>query len=199
MDLEQTLYFLLAATTLLGSPGPVIAALLSSGRSLGMRRSLPHFYGVQVGLATAAGLAALGLFGVVAAIPGAMRLMQWLACAYLCFLAYKIASSTVGQKAESEATHFSFSNGLILGMSNPKAYLAFSALFGGFVVHADGGSIDSFLKWLGCVLVMVSVDLLWLGAGARLGQLSLKPELQRTINWLMGIVIALGALLTLKA
>ena len=93
MDWQQTLLFLVAATALLGSPGPAIAALLAVGRVAGWPGGMRFYFGLQIGLASAALLTALGLFSLVSAYPTMLRAMSLVATAYLLFLAWKIASA----------------------------------------------------------------------------------------------------------
>src|SRR5215470_7096564 len=88
--------FLLAATTLLGSPGPGIATLIAAGRTLGLTRALPIFVGMQVGLALSAGLSAVGLTAFLLSAPGSSRLLSWIAVAYLAWIAWRTASAPVG-------------------------------------------------------------------------------------------------------
>jgi len=52
-----------------------------------------------LGLAIAAGITAAGLFSLLAAFPSALRVMTIAATVYLIYLAYKIASSPVGETA----------------------------------------------------------------------------------------------------
>ena len=80
--------------------------------------------------------------------------------------------------------------GFMLGIANPKAFLAFASLFGSFVVVPTGGPHDLIAKWLLCVAVMAVVDLAWLAAGSWLGRLTLSPGAERRMNRLMGLSIA---------
>ena len=133
MDTVALGLFLTAAVGLLGSPGPAIAALIAVGRARGLVGGLPYFLGLQLGLATAAGITAAGLFSLLAAFPSALRVMTIAATVYLIYLAYKIASSPVGETAQaSSGAHSSPAAGFLLGMTNPKAYLAFASLLASY-------------------------------------------------------------------
>jgi threonine/homoserine/homoserine lactone efflux protein len=63
---------------------------------------------------------------LLAAFPSALRGMTIAATVYLIYLAYKIASSPVGETAR--LTNSSPAAGFLLGLTNPKAYLAFASL-----------------------------------------------------------------------
>ena len=63
------LAYLIAATALLGSPGPGIAALIAVGRQKGLRGGLGFFLALQLGLALAAGISAFCLSSLLSALP----------------------------------------------------------------------------------------------------------------------------------
>jgi hypothetical protein len=67
IDHVATALFILAATGLLGSPGPAIAALLAIGKTDGFVGSLKFFTGLQLGLGLAAAVSAGGLVAVLLA------------------------------------------------------------------------------------------------------------------------------------
>ena len=124
--------FSLAAIILLGSPGPGIAALIAVGKDRGFLGGLPFYWGLQAGLALAAALSAGGLFSLIQAAPAAMTALTAIAAAYLCWLAYKIATAPVGAAANEKARRAASTawSGFLLGIANPKAYVAFGAIVG---------------------------------------------------------------------
>ena len=137
MNITEFWVFLLAAIALLGSPGPAIAAILAVGRAEGWTRGLGFYGGLQLGLATAAGIAIAGLFTAISMLPAATLTMSMVATIYLLYLAYKIASSPVGQETSKVSTSSSPIAGLLLGVTNPKAYAAFASLFASFQIFSN--------------------------------------------------------------
>jgi len=191
--MNDALPFTLAAVALLGSPGPAIAALLAIGRAQGFRASLPFFLALQVGLAMAAGLSAAGLVSVFAAVPAIERALMLVALAYLVWLAWKVGSAPVGRPEVSTAG--SLGQGFMLGIANPKAYLAFASLIASFAILPRGSLGDGLAKWAILVAVMITVDIAWLAAGAALGGLKLSPRAERAMNLVMaGAILAAAAL-----
>ena len=194
MNQSELIPFTIAAIALLGSPGPAIAALLAVGRTGGWKGSLPFFGGLQLGLATAAGLTTVGLFAALSAFPQALIIMSFVATGYLLYLAYKIATSPVGQKQDIARPSQSSPAGFLLGVTNPKAYLAFASLFASFQISATSAALDSAAKWMGVVFVMIVVDIIWLWIGVRLGRLAMSELAERVMNYLLAasIVLATG-------
>lgn len=191
--------FVAAATALLGSPGPGIAALVAVGRTGGLSTGLRFFTGMQVGLALAAGLSAAGLISMLLAVPLARTVLTALSAGYLAWLAWSIATAPAGDGAiggASEATA-SFGGGFLLGFANPKAYLAFLSLFASFTILGTDADADAALKWLLCVAVMLVVDFGWLCLGAALGRIRLGARKERALNVAMGGTILIAAGLAL--
>jgi threonine/homoserine/homoserine lactone efflux protein len=194
MDTVALGIFLTAAVGLLGSPGPAIAALIAVGRARGLAGGLPYFLGLQLGLATAAGITAAGLFSLLAAFPSALRVMTIAATVYLIYLAYKIASSPIGETAQvSSGAHASPAAGFLLGMTNPKAYLAFASLLASYTLIKDSAQQDTFTKWFLLVAVMIVVDIVWLYVGAFLRGLILSPNSERVLNVTLGLTVLIAA------
>ena len=197
IDLSAAGVFTLAAIGLLGSPGPAIAALLAVGKAHGLATGLRFYAGLQVGLAVVAAISALGLVSLIVAVPAVRVAMLVIATAYLLYLAWKIATAPVGDnEAGPEAPAGGFATaGAVLGITNPKAYVAFASLMATRTLVAGSVVGDGVLKWLLVVLVMLTVDMLWLVAGVALGRASLPAKLERTLNIALALMIVAAAAL----
>jgi threonine/homoserine/homoserine lactone efflux protein len=194
MDTAALGMFLTAAVGLLGSPGPAIAAIVAVGRARGLVGGLPYLLGLQLGLATAAGITAAGLFSLLAAFPSALRVMTIGATVYLIYLAYKIASSPVGDTAQaSNGAHASPAAGFLLGVTNPKAYLAFASLLASYTLIRGSVQQDTLTKWFLLVAVMIVVDIVWLYVGVFLRGLILSPNSERVLNVMLGLTVLIAA------
>lgn len=197
LDLANFALFAVAATVLLGSPGPGIAALISIGRRKGLVGGLGFYGGLQVGLAAAAAISAAGLFSAVQALPFAQRGLAIVATVYLLFLAWKIATAPVGEAGEAKSSGFAETavGGALLGVTNPKAYIAFASLMAAYPIAQRNPPLDLGIKWSICVAVMVVVDLAWLALGVAVGKTRLSLRAERVMNGIMGGLIVATALL----
>lgn len=189
MDLLALGLFVTSAIALLGSPGPAIASLLAIGRADGLAHGLRYYAGLQVGLALAAGASALGLFSLLQLMPSALFVMSIAAALYLVYLSYKIATMPIGPEQGRGRTPSSPAAGLFLGLSNPKAYVAFLSLFASHAVIAGNQQADSALKWVLCVVVMIIVDIGWLLIGVALKQVRMRPAAERAVNICLALMI----------
>lgn len=191
IDFTAAGLFLLTAAALLGSPGPGIAALVAIGRERGFAGGLRYFAGLQVGLATTAAASAFGVVAVILLIPGVALALTIASTAYLLWLAWCIARSPVGGIEGANAPS-GFGAGLLLGLTNPKAYLAFALLFASRAIVAGPAGGDAAGKWLLIVAVIVAVDLAWLAIGAALRRAPLGPRAERGMNVVLGLAIVVA-------
>ena len=199
MNPVATGMFLVSALALLGTPGPGIAALLAVGKLHGIEGSLRFFTGLQVGLAIVAGACASGLLSVLSSLPLLTGVLTLAAILYLGWLAWSIAMSPVGAAAQTTPVATTFTAGFLLGISNPKAYLAFVTLFASQTLVSSSHAADAASKWGLTITTILIVDVAWLWAGARLGRVSLAPRAERRVNMALGLAILLVALYSLLA
>jgi threonine/homoserine/homoserine lactone efflux protein len=189
--------FAAAATALLGSPGPGIAALLAVGRSQGWARGLRYYGGLQIGLGCVVAICGAGLVSLLALYPAVGRALVVGAAIYLVYLAYSIATSPVGEQASERPGAYSPIAGLLLGVTNPKAYLAISSLLASPLrLSADTGA-NLGLKVALCIAVIMLVDIVWLWIGVALGRVKLTRAGERLLNIAMGATLLVATAFSL--
>jgi threonine/homoserine/homoserine lactone efflux protein len=193
MDWTATWTFVAGATALLGSPGPGIAALLAVGRAEGWGGGLRYYAGLQLGLALACAATAAGLVSLLAVFPFALRVLTILSAVYLIYLAYRIATAAVGRGIERADLRSSALSGFLLGVANPKAYMAFVSLLASRALVQGSHQSDVLLKWVLCVVVIVVVDLAWLFAGIQLRRLRSSSRAERILNLSLGATVLSAA------
>lgn len=193
MNMQAVGVFVAAATALLGSPGPGIAALLAVGRTQGWRGGLRYYAGLQIGLAAAVAICGAGLVSLLAAYPAATRTMVVVATIYLVYLSWAIAASPVGAGRSAATPSQSPLAGLLLGITNPKAYLAISALLATPLRLTAGESANLGLKIALSIGVILCVDIVWLWIGVAVGRVELSRRAERCMNVAMGATILIAA------
>jgi threonine/homoserine/homoserine lactone efflux protein len=192
MDTRAVGLFVAAATALLGSPGPGIAALLAVGKSQGWPGGLRYFAGLQIGLAAALVICGAGLVSLLTAYPAVTRVMVIAATIYLVYLAYAIATSPVGRDQTDRPASCSPVAGALLGVTNPKAYLAMTSLLASPLQLTVGGSTNVALKMALCMAVIIVVDIVWLWVGVAVGRIKLTAFAERAVNVAMGATILIA-------
>ena len=112
-----------------GTPGPNNVMILTSGVNHGVRLSLPHVMGVNVGFTLMIVLVGLGIMQIFTQWPILHQVVQAIGIFYLAYLAFKIATMEVTEQATDKKKPFSFLQAALFQWVNPKAWvMALSAL-----------------------------------------------------------------------
>jgi len=184
---------------LLGSPGPAPLALAATGASHGFRKGVPFLAGILAGLAVAIVGAIAGLATLFATVPELRFTIQIAGGAYICFIAFKIATAPV---VDSDSGSISkapgFADGFILNLLNPKAYAAFFAIFSGFLLPLTGITFSYLVTGIICFLVAVIVDILWLYFGNLLKPLFQKPREARILRTTFALLMVIAVFLAVS-
>ncbi|AUH34272.1 LysE family translocator [Paracoccus tegillarcae] len=124
MQTELLLAFSGFAAVTLFTPGPNNMMLMASGANFGIRRSLPHLFGVALGFPAMVALMGLGIDRLFAAFPALVPAMQIASFAYMIYLAWRIAHAGAprDKAAEVEARPFTFLQAAAFQWVNPKAW-----------------------------------------------------------------------------
>jgi threonine/homoserine/homoserine lactone efflux protein len=187
---------LLTALATMGSPGPATISLTAAGSVHGVRRSLGYLAGIVAGtwavlLAVAAGVTALLL-----ALPGVEPVLIAASAVYILWLAWRIATAPPLGKSGARAPAPTLPGGALLGVANPKAWVAIAAVFASGRL-ADGAAADAGAKVAVLTVLIVVVNSAWLAAGASLAPLLRRPRVARVVNVTLAalLVAATGAAL----
>lgn len=182
IDYNELLAFNLVGFALMGSPGPASLSLAAMGAAYDVRTARSYLFGVTFGaMLVVAGVAA-GVFAAIIAIPHATQVLTVIAIAYLGYLAFKIATAPpVGEPASPEAVP-GFMTGLILNLSNPKAYAAFAALFSGFQLFPQSPVQSTYVQVFLCFAILCIVNPAWLYAGNALRHMLRNEKTSRRVN-----------------
>lgn len=93
----QLLYaFVLFGVAMLFTPGPNNFMLMTSGLNYGIRRTLPHLFGVSMGFAFMIVVVGLGVGALFKAYPMLYATLKYAGALYLAWLAWQIASADPG-------------------------------------------------------------------------------------------------------
>jgi len=190
--LENLTLLLVTALPLMGSPGPATLSLAGLGVAFGITASVPYFLGISGGTTVVLIVVASGLAGLVLALPGVLPVISVLALAYILYLAVKIATAPPPARGHQSGTPPSFAGGLLLALSNPKAYAAIGAVCSGVVVVADSVALDAIVKVLALSTLILVINVTWLGFGAAFASVLSNPRLSRAVNIGFAVLLVLS-------
>jgi threonine/homoserine/homoserine lactone efflux protein len=197
MNVSTYLLYLLAVTLLILTPGPTMLMTLTNAVNHGPWRALASLSGALAANFAIMMLAALGLGAVLAASEAAFTTLKVVGAVYLVWLGVRTFRSGAPLAAGGRPRGRSlFMQGVLVGASNPKSLLFFTAFFPQFI---DPGA--PFLpQFLLLSLTFVLGDCLILGAGA-FGVGRVAPWLRQAlvVRWINricgGLFAFLGGLL----
>src|SRR3954465_13869214 len=93
MTREQALAFFAFSVVAAGTPGPSNAILTATGANVGVLRGLPPPLGDAAGMGLMMFLVAFGLGTAILGHPLVLTALKWCGAAFLCWLAWKIATA----------------------------------------------------------------------------------------------------------
>ena len=177
MILESYGSLLLTTLLLLGSPGPATMALAATGANVGVRKGLPFLCGLLLGLSIVIVGASLGISTLFSTFPQSKYFFQILGATYIVFIAWKIARAPFLPRSETaESAAPSLLNGMIFNLLNPKAYIAFAAIFSQALLPYTDVIMAYLVTGFLCFVVATIVDVVWLVFGG-----ILRPMLNDTV------------------
>ncbi len=141
MLLSTWLLYIAAVFILTVTPGPSVLMCVASGIAHGAKRTLYCALGSVTAVVGIMAASALGLGAILAISETLFALIKWLGVAYLLYIGVTTLRAKNADFAISESQvsteyvpwHRLFWNGFLVGASNPKALLFFSAFFPQFL------------------------------------------------------------------
>ena len=172
------------------TPGPNNAVIMASGVNHGIRKSLPHFVGINLGFFLMVISVGFGLGAVFEAIPTLHTVIKVLGILYLLYLAWLIATTPTMAKAQSAAKPLTLAQAALFQWVNPKAWVMIS---GAIATFTSASSSSIYLQVLVVATVFITVGtpscLLWLFGGVGLRRLLNKPQRLKAFNVMMALLL----------
>jgi threonine/homoserine/homoserine lactone efflux protein len=172
----------LTALAIMGSPGPATISLTAAGSAYGFRRSLGYLLGIMIGTWIVLIAVATGITASLLAIPVLRSVLVAVSAAYLAWLAFHIATAAVpGDESQTPDDAPSVRGGTLLGVANPKAWVAIGAVFASGRL-ASGAATDAAVKVAVLAMMVVLISSTWLFIGASFAPLLRAPRVARVVN-----------------
>lgn len=177
--------FALAASI---SPGPVNLVCLSSGTRYPVTTGLTFVTGATLGFIVLFIAVGLGLYSLLAMVPGLQSVLRWVGVAFLLYLSIKLALDSGELPDAGSKKAPGFTTGVLMQWLNPKAWLASASGIGAFTNANDLNQIVLFaalylpICWLSLAC--------WVYAGAFLRRYVQKPVILMTTNRTLALLLA---------
>ena len=190
------LSLVLAALAVMGSPGPATISIAAVGGAFGIGRSIPYLLGLVVGTTGVLLAVAFGVSAALFSLPAIGPALTVAAIAYIVYLAWRIATAPPLAAADPASRPPPFWGGVLLGIANPKAYVAIAAVFAANRLLADPVT-DAAAKAAVLAVMIVVIHVAWLFAGRAFARVLRDPTTSRIANAALAAAVLLASLLAL--
>ena len=119
----------MTSLAIMGTPGPATISLTAAGSAYGVRRSLSYLVGIIAGTTAVLLAVATGITAALLALPAVRPALLAAGAAYIVWLAYHIATAPPLAADGSRSDAPGLVGGALLGVANPKAWIAIAAVF----------------------------------------------------------------------
>lgn len=201
------LAFLLTVYVLILIPGPSVLFVVSRGVALGRRGALATAVGNELGLSVQLALVAVGVGSILVRSDAVYTTVKLIGAAYLVVLGVRsirerkhLAAALNPDARVSRSVAQTVREGFLVGVSNPKGVLIFTAVLPQFIDRSRGHTTLQLISLgLLCVLVAMLSDAAWaLASGTARQWLSSSPRRLQRLSTGGGLsLIALGVGLAL--
>lgn len=177
--------FALAASI---SPGPVNLVCLSSGTRYPLSRGLIFVTGATLGFIALFMAVGLGLYSMLAVVPGLQEALRWAGIAFLLYLSFRLFRDDGRLPEGGNDAAPGFMTGALMQWLNPKAWLASASGIGAYTSGEDMHQVMLFaLLYLPiCWLSLGS----WVYADAFLRRYVHRPAVLISINRTLAVLLA---------
>lgn len=194
--------FLVAAVALIVIPGPGVLFVIGRALSYGRRAALLSVLGHSLGVLGVMVLVAAGLGTLLAASAIALAIVKFAGALYLIYLGVqairdrRALREAFQARAEPVGTGRALRQSILVGVTNPKAIIFFSAVLPQFVApHAGPVPVQMLILGLLFIAVALVSDSVWaLAAGSAREWFARSPKRLEAVGGAGGVmIIGLGA------
>lgn len=154
IDTHRVAAFAVAAFIIIVVPGPSVMFVVSRGVALGRRAALATVVGNSLGAFSQGLLVVFGLGALVAKSVAAYNIVKFVGALYLVWLGFQAfrhrheLSTELDAAAEPRSARLIVREGFVVGVTNPKVVVFFSAVLPQFVNRSRGGVTGQMLVLL---------------------------------------------------
>ena len=185
--LSMALFWIVAAYT----PGPNNVIASYSGFNFGIKKTLPHIFGVAFGFTFLIFLLTIGLVNIFKIFPIIQVSLKYLGSIFLVYLAYKIYFSKIDSEKKNE-NPVKFIETFLFQFLNPKGVLIGIIIVSTYVEHGE-----NYLKYATQViffafLVSLSSITFWTFVGKYLRKFATNEKFIKYFNCVMSLLLILS-------
>ena len=185
--LSMALFWIVAAYT----PGPNNVIASYSGFNFGIKKTLPHIFGVALGFTFLIFLLTIGLVNVFKIFPIIQISLKYLGSIFLVYLAYKIYFSKIDSEKKNE-NPVKFIETFLFQFLNPKGVLIGIIIVSTYVENGENYFKYATQVILFAFLVSLSSITFWTFVGKYLRKFATNEKFIKYFNCVMSLLLILS-------
>ncbi|OXI65565.1 lysine transporter LysE [Burkholderia sp. AU28863] len=173
------------------TPGPNNTMLLASGVNFGFRRTMPHLFGISIGVAILMLCVGFGLGEAFKRLPLLYTILEAASVAYLLYLAWRIGTSGEVKAHGAKPRPMTFLEAAAFQWVNPKAWMMVLTAATTVQLSTDYGMNAA---WMSVVFILIGFPCicLWAAFGLGLRRFLSNPRALRVFNVTMAVLLILS-------
>ena len=185
--LSMALFWIVAAYP----PGPNNVVASYSGFNFGIRKTIPHIFGVTFGFTSVVFALTIGLVNVFKLFPLIQTILKYLGSLFLIYLAYKISFSKTSKESKNE-NPISFLDTFIFQFLNPKGVLIGIIIVSTYVEYGENYLNYATQVVLFAFIVSLSSITFWTFVGKYLRKFATNEKFIKYFNYVMSVLLLLS-------
>ena len=185
--LSMALFWIVAAYT----PGPNNVIASYSGFNFGIKKTLPHIFGVAFGFTFLIFLLTIGLVNVFKIFPIIQVSLKYFGSIFLIYLAYKIYFSQIDNEKKNE-NPVKFIETFLFQFLNPKGVLIGIIIVSTYVEHGENYLSYATQVVFFAFLVSLSSITFWTFVGKYLRKFATNEKFIKYFNCVMSLLLILS-------
>ncbi len=185
--LSMALFWIVAAYT----PGPNNVIASYSGFNFGIKKTLPHIFGVAFGFTFLIFLLTIGLVNVFKIFPIIQVSLKYLGSIFLIYLAYKIYFSQIDKEKKNE-NPVKFIETFLFQFLNPKGVIIGIIIVSTYVEHGENYLAYATQVVFFAFLVSLSSITFWTFVGKYLRKFATNEKFIKYFNCVMSLLLILS-------
>ena len=185
--LSMALFWIVAAYT----PGPNNVIASYSGFNFGIKKTLPHIFGVAFGFTFLIFLLTIGLVNVFKIFPIIQESLKYLGSIFLVYLAYKIYFSKIDSEKKND-NPVKFIETFLFQFLNPKGVLIGIIIVSTYVEHGENYLAYATQVIFFAFLVSLSSITFWTLVGKYLRKFATNEKFIKYFNCVMSLFLILS-------
>jgi len=190
--LVPLLGFILISTI---TPGPNNLLLATSGMRFGVRATMPHVLGIQMGIYTMTVLCGLGMGQLLLALPDAIIGMKIFGSMYLVYLAWKIMGFRLAETTSDILRPMTTLEAGLFQFANPKAWFMTTTGVSLAIPVGDSATVAVICFCLGFATLGLACNYAWVLTGSLLQGWLGHPRYGLWINGLLALLTLLTVIM----